>query len=117
LLIVKLWVLAAITSARLLSGQSEFHPANFATVGIGLKLFPADGPATVIKIPFNLWLVKFASDGRSLYASLRSDPLTKLETMPGLVRIDLKSVHSTPVAEPRVSELWISRSLTTAAKL
>jgi hypothetical protein len=97
LLIVKLWVLAAITSARLIAGQSEFHPANFATVG-ALKLFPADGPATVIKIPFNLWLVKFASDGRSLYASLRSDPLTKLETMPGLVRIDLKPVHSTPVA-------------------
>ncbi len=88
-----------IAAARLLAGQGEFRAANFGIGGGGgLKLFPADGPATVIKIPFNLWLVKFGSDGRSLYASLRSDPLTKLETMPGLVRIDLNPVRSTPIA-------------------
>jgi WD40-like Beta Propeller Repeat len=99
LLIVKHWVLAVIASAPLLGGQGEFRPANFTTVGgVGLKLFPADGPATVVKIPFNLWLVKFASDGRSLYASLQLDPLTKPEQTPGLVRLDLNSMRSTPVA-------------------
>jgi hypothetical protein len=97
--IVKLSVLVAITLARLLAGQSEFHPAIFTTVdGVGLKLFPSHGPATAIKMPFNQWLVRFASDGRSLYASLPFDPHTKLEQMPGLVRIDLNPVRSTPVA-------------------
>jgi hypothetical protein len=94
-LIVKLWFLAVIASARLLAGQSEFRPANFTGE---LRLFPADNPATVIKIPFSLELVKFATDGRSLYASLLSDPFTKLERMPGLVRIDFNPVRSTPVA-------------------
>jgi hypothetical protein len=88
-----------IASAGLLVGQSEYHPANLTAVGgFVLKLFPADGPATLVKIPFKLWSVKFASDGRALYASLRLDPLTNLEPMPGLVRIDLHSMRSAPVA-------------------
>jgi hypothetical protein len=100
LLIVKLWFLAAVALARLLAGQSESRPANFTGLGGAreLRLFPADRPSTAIKMPFALELVKFASDGRSLYASLLSDPFTKLERMPGLVRIDFSPVRSTTVA-------------------
>jgi hypothetical protein len=88
LLIVKLWVLAATTSARLLVGQGEFYPANVTNLdgAYELRLFPPDKPANVIKIPRG-WPVKFAGDGRSLYAAVSSS----------LTRIEFDPVRSTPV--------------------
>jgi len=87
--IVERWVLAVITSARLLASQGEFYPANVTNLGgvYELRLFPPDKAATVIKIPVG-WPVKFAGDGRSLYAGVTSS----------LVRIDFNPVRSAPVA-------------------
>jgi hypothetical protein len=98
LLIVKFWVLAVIVSAGLLDGQTQFVPAN-VTVGKpshDLRLFPKDGQATAINIQFPVWIVKFAGDGRSLYASLPMDQRTKLQ--PNLVRIDFNPIRTTEVA-------------------
>jgi hypothetical protein len=96
-LIVKFWLLAVIVLVGLLDGQTQFVPAN-VTVGKpshDLRLFPKDGTATAINIQFPVWLVKFASDGRSLYASLPIDQRTKLQQ--GLVRIDFNPIRTTEV--------------------
>jgi hypothetical protein len=92
---VKLWFLAVIVLAGLLDGQTQFVPAN-VTVGKpshDLRLFPKDGTATVINIQFPVETVKFAGDGRSLYASLPLDQRTKLQ--PSLVRIDFNPIRIT----------------------
>lgn len=89
---MKLWFLAVILLAGLLDGQTRFVPANVA--GHDLRLFPKDGQATVINIQFPVWIVKFASYGRSLYASLPIDQRTKLQ--PCLVRIDLNPIEKEP---------------------
>jgi hypothetical protein len=97
LLIVKFWFLVVIVLAGLLDGQPQFVPAN-VTVGKpshDLRLFPKDGKATVINIQFPVWIVKFAGDGRSLYASLPIDQRTKLEQ--SLVRIDFNPIRTTAV--------------------
>jgi hypothetical protein len=96
-LIVKFWFLGVVVLAGWLEGQTQFVPAN-VTVGKpshDLRLFPKDGTAAVINIQFPLWIVKFAGDGRSLYASLPIDQRTKLK--PSLVRIDLNPVRTTEV--------------------
>jgi len=86
-------------SAQLLPCQSQFLAANFESHSGAskLRLFPADGTATVIALPFALANVKFSVDGRSLYASLATGSLAKLEQMPGLVRIDYP-VRSAPLS-------------------
>jgi hypothetical protein len=96
LLIVKLWFLTVIVLAGLLDGQTQFVPANYAGTGSNdLRLFPKDGRATVINIQFPVRAVKFAGDGRSLYASLPIDQRTKPDQ--NLVRIDFNPMRSTPV--------------------
>jgi hypothetical protein len=96
---VKLWFSVLILLAGSLDGQTAFCPANYTALGQKreLRVFPTDGPATAIKIPFSLATVKFAGDGRSLYASLAS----ALEHNLGLVRIDFNPVRSTPLTGTR----------------
>jgi len=99
LLLVKLGFFSAVVLAGLLPGQGQFVPANFKDAGShDLVLFPANGAASVINIPFPLWAVKFGGDGRTLYSSLDYDQRKKLEGRPGLVRIDFSPTRSTPVA-------------------
>jgi len=86
LLIVKLWFLAVIVLAGLLEGQTQFVPANYVGTG-DLRLFPKDGKATVINTQSPGWRVKFAGDGRSLYAA--SDE--------NLMRIGFSPIRATSV--------------------
>lgn len=96
LLIVNLWFLAIIASGGLLSAQPRFVPANYGHLNShDLRLFPTDGSATVVNIPFPVWGVKFSGDGRSLYASTPIDQRTKPDQ--NLVRIDFNPTRSTPV--------------------
>ena len=96
LLIVKFWFLAIIASGGLLSAQPRFVPANYGHLSShDLRLFPTDGSATVVNIPFPVWGVKFSGDGRSLYASTPIDQRTKPDQ--SLVRIDFNPTRSTPV--------------------
>src|SRR5260370_35871162 len=93
---MKLWFLAVIGFAGLLDGQTQFVPANYVGGDShNLILFPKDGGAPVINIQFPVGAVKFAGDGRSLYASLPIDQRTRPEQ--SLVRIDFEPVRSTPV--------------------
>jgi len=83
--------LAVIVLAGFLDGQTQFLAANVA--GHDLRLFPKDGQAAVINIQFPVRIFKFASDGRSLYASLPIDQMTKQQ--PSLVRIDFNPIRIT----------------------
>jgi Tol biopolymer transport system component len=82
----------------LLAAQNQFVPANLFSTGpdpTDLTLFPLNAPARAINIKFPVWIVRFAGDGRSLYASLRAAQGTGIEQY--LVRIDLDTMRSTPV--------------------
>jgi hypothetical protein len=95
-LFVKLWLLAVIALGRSLAGQTQFIPANYGHLNShDLRLFPRDGSATVVNIPFPVWGTKFSGDGRSLYALLPIDQGTK--PGPALVRIEFNPMRSTPV--------------------
>jgi len=95
-LIVKLRFLATIASGGLLFAQPRFVPANYGHLSShDLRLFPTDGSAAVVNIPFPVWGVKFSGDGRSLYASTPIDQRTKPDQR--LVRIDFNPTRSTPV--------------------
>ena len=93
---MKLWFLPVVGLAGVLAGQPRFVPANYGHLNShDLRLFPTDGSATAVNIPFPVWGVKFADDGRSLYASSPIDQRTKPDQ--SLVRIDFNPVRSTPV--------------------
>lgn len=86
-----------IVFGRLLAGQSQFLPANFANIGShDLKLFPANRPATVINIPFPLGAVKLGGDGHTLYSFIFDQHLA-WEQMPGITRIEFNPVRSAPI--------------------
>jgi WD40 repeat protein len=93
---VRLWFLVVFVLAGLLDGQTQFVPANyFGTNSHELRLFPKHGDAIVLKIRVPLGTVKFAGDGRSLYASLRFNPRARAEEQ--LMRVDFSPVRSTPI--------------------
>lgn len=85
---MKLWFLAVIVAGSL-QGQAKFVPANFVADNRShdLRLFPKDGASAVVKMPGADRQVKFAADGRSLYAV----------TDQSLIRVDFKPVRYTPV--------------------
>jgi Tol biopolymer transport system component len=87
---------AAIVLSGLLAGQTQFVPANY---GHGnshdLRLFPVDGSATTMNIPFPVPGGKFSGDGRSLYSVTPFDRRT--ESDQNLVRIDFNPMRSAPV--------------------
>ena len=91
---MKLWILAAIALGGLLPGQAQFVPANYG-FSHDLRMFPNNGSATAVSIPFEVYSVKFSGDGRSFYALL---PFDQEKQSQALVRIDFNPIRSTPVA-------------------
>jgi hypothetical protein len=115
---VRLWLSAVIALPGLLVGANQLSPSNFVPANFAgmdfhdLTLFPKDAASSVIKIQVPVQLVRFAGDGRSLYASI--DDQGKLQ--PNLVRIDFNPVPVAPSPARETSSLKTLWSPRTAAR-
>jgi Tol biopolymer transport system component len=94
--------LGACSTERTEMAASPYRAANYLPAGYGsdrdaLKLFPSEGTAVTITLPFRLSGVMFAADGKSVYGVNTSGENGIYQNLPGLSRIGFNPTRIAPV--------------------
>lgn len=76
---------------------AAYVPASIRSETDVLRLFPSEGAARTIPLPFRLSSPMFAADGKSIYGTNASGKNGIYRNLPGLSRIEFNPTRITPV--------------------